>query len=791
MKSHATSQIDFKQAGLQGIFMHASLRLRLAFFILLLILGAFFLTDRNVREPKLPVVDQAASPGAQSPSPVAEINPPDMQVFQSFRSWVDAWQGGQRGEAFMQQGMEMAKVRHERMVQLLQQDGGAALRSAMSYSDYASLPEEMQALVEQPFSSTGDVLVTAICDHDYHTPQYHVNVYMEDQSRLRLGPEEAPRTGLSKLDVPLQGIQLEGWAALQSTVFDTVEGPDALWAMENLLVGNPDPEVDFLTGEELGPNPLIAVAGGFYFLFSSEDSLAELEGAVRALDDMAGTTTGSSVIFSEEVQVQAKGFPIEQIQESQKQISINETTGAKTALFIRVIFSDKPNPSISKADLESQINNAVSGHLNDFSYGQTSMTATVSENTYQVDLVSSEYAFTGEGDMIDEQDLFEDALAKYQADGHPGDPYSTYDIVGVAFPKIDGVGWAGLGTVGGANSRHWLNGVASTETIVHEFGHNYGLKHSNYWVFNKNNAASTNPVDPTGESEEYGDLWDVMGDGDANRGHFHMAAKRFINWLGADSIETISADGTYSRRVYRFDHKDASGLQGLEIAKGAGENYWIGFRRAFESNANYYRGAYILWEAPTGLGGDPSRNQGWIIDTTPESDGERQDAGISVGRTYSDPVAKVHITPTAVGGSGAGTYLDVVVNVGDFAGNNNPTISNPQIPATADARTPVVLSVQGNDQDGDSLAYSWDLADGQVFPSSSSINAIFPVGGTYDVTVTVSDMKGGTAQHTSQVVVADPVNNWTDRNSGVTQNLKAVTNNGSIAVAVGDFSITT
>lgn len=716
---------------------------------------------------------------------IPELEPVEVDpiLMDGFQSWMTAFRAGERGETFISQGLVLAEQRRSTMLELLQRDASLALTYAISYADYASLPDAMQAIVEEPFSSTGDLEVIALCDHDYHTPEYRVNVYLEDQQRLRTAPNSPMRSGLSKLDVPLQGIELGGWTALKPQVFDRLEGENVDWAWDSLPSGNPDSSVDFFTGEPLGANPMTVVAGGFSFLFANEENLDSLEAELISYDNMAGEHTGSSVIFSEEVQeVQAKGFPIEVVRNIQNQLAEDDTTGDKTSLFIQIVFTDKTEAPISKADLEAQINGAVSGHLADFSYNQTSMTATVTEKVYDTVGPSGDY----DGTPKDEGDLWQEAVDAYKEDNGGTDPFNTYDIVGIIFPKIDSVGWAGLGTVGGANSKHWLNGVASTETIVHEYGHNYGLGHSNYWAFNDPDPTSTNPVDPDGSNEEYGDLWDVMGDGDANRGHFHMAAKRYLGWLGENQIGTLtepSDSRTY--RINRFDHKDATGLQGLEIKKSNDENYWVGFRRAFESNANYYQGAYILWERPPN---GTDRNQGWIIDTTPESDAERQDSGIALGRTYSDPVAQVHITPITVGGSSPNEYLDVVVNVGDFSGNNAPTVSL-NAPSTGDARTPIAISATGNDGDGDTLAYSWDLGNGEVYTSEDAITAYYTVGGTYTLSVTVTDMKGGTMTQSAQIVIDDPVNTWTTRTSGTSENLDALATNDTHVVAVGQSTI--
>ncbi|MDG2167005.1 MAG: chitobiase/beta-hexosaminidase C-terminal domain-containing protein [Opitutales bacterium] len=773
--------------------MRRNLRTPLSLVVLIIaVFGIFWVSKQSVTEKPLasvPIVSHDHEHVIPDLEPVVV----DPELMDGFQSWMTAFRAGERGEAFMNQGLALAEERRSTMLELIQRDASLALTHSISYADYASLPEEIKAIVEEPFTLTGDVLVTAICDHEFHTPDYKIDIFLEDESRLKVTHPGFLRSGLSKLDIPIQGIQLDGYAAVRNGVFDRLEGADVDWAWVNLPTGNPDPNLDFLTGEPLGFNPITAVAGGFSFLFSDEETLTQLEAVLSEFDYMAGKSTGSSVIFSQLVQSQAKGFPIEVIRESQMQILLSETTGAKTTIFIRTTYLDKPETPLSKEDLENQINLDVSGHLADFSYGKTTMTATATADTYEFNQESSQYTFNGANGTVDTNAMMVEAIALYEEAGSPEGALNGFDIVGIIFPKLDGWGSvAGLGTLGGANSQHWLNGTPSTETIVHEFGHNYGLPHSNYWVFNKNEE-STNPVQPKpiGDNEEYGDLWDVMGDGDVNRGHFHMAAKNYLQWLNDDDVRTIESpedSGTYV--INRFDHMDATGLQGLRIKKSDDDsNYWIGFRRAFESNANYYNGAYILWELPGSLGGNPGRQQGWIIDTTPESEGERQDAGISLGRTYSDTSGDgVHITPISVGGGGANTTLEVVVNFGEFSGNAAPTLSI-DVPANGEARTSIALSANGSDGDGDTLAYSWDLGDGKVYHSTSSINAVYTVGGTFDVAVTVTDMKGGTATETDQIVIFDPVNTWSARTSGTTNDLEGLGTDGTHVFAVGRGAI--
>src|SRR5690606_23621869 len=132
--------------------------------------------------------------------------------------------------------------------------------------------------------------------------------------------------------------------------------------------------------------------------------------------------------------------------------------------------------------------------------------------------------------------LWTAAVQAYISAGND-DPQPEYDVISVVFPA-QSLGWAGLATVGG--DRQWLNGRVGADTIAHEFGHNYGLTHANYWKHDATNAASRNPVDASGQGEEYGDIYDTMGDGPLETGHFHAAAKQSLGWLTSSQWEDLA-----------------------------------------------------------------------------------------------------------------------------------------------------------------------------------------------------------------------------------------------------------
>jgi PKD repeat protein len=266
-----------------------------------------------------------------------------------------------------------------------------------------------------------------------------------------------------------------------------------------------------------------------------------------------------------------------------------------------------------------------------------------------------------------------------------------------------------------------------------------------------------------------------------------MAAKQFLGWIGSSDwldLSSNSNNGTY--RVYRFDHVGSSGLQALRIKKSAtNDYYWVGYRNNYEGLNTFTKGAYIIWQR---VGKGWHRNKSCLIDTTPGSTNGKNDAPITLGRTYSDPSSDVHITPITVGGSTPTEYIDVVINFGPFPENTAPSGSI-YGPNTTDARELVLFSANVTDSDADALAFAWDMGDGTIQDNSPSITHSWNSGGTYQVNLTVSDMKGGSVSLSKSVTVSDPLNPWNTRTSGTTKDLYGITANDTHLVVVGDGGV--
>ncbi len=116
------------------------------------------------------------------------------------------------------------------------------------------------------------------------------------------------------------------------------------------------------------------------------------------------------------------------------------------------------------------------------------------------------------------------------------------------------------------------------------------------------------------------------------------------------------------------------------------------------------------------------------------------------------------------------------------AANRAPVVGEILLPAVISPRSDVSLSVEATDPDGDTLSYIWDAGDGTVVAGGKTFTHQWTVGGSFAVSVTVRDGRGGVVTSRRTVGFTEHFNN---RNSGTVENLNAVASNGSLAVAVG------
>ncbi|MEO5712377.1 MAG: PKD domain-containing protein [Luteolibacter sp.] len=709
------------------------------------------------------------------------------RVFGDFGKWVENFSqtNGPRQAELTNTGLELARSRRVRMEALILNDPQAALANAVTLDVWKNLPPELQREVEEPFSALGNFRVLPVCGEG--KPSRNVVRYTEIEGRQALGSSVFGRriALTTKENSPIQGIRLGGIAALRQEVFHRLESRETAIAEALYLIANPLPDRDFSTGKALGTDPVITLSGGRIFKFSDQDSLETFEKSIAALDTKPGPRSGSAVLFMAMPASDTEGaFSLGDAVILNDTLENTWTETRKKVLMIRCDFSDYSDsvshPVVAQATYDTLLNTKVSDDIRDFSYGKTWIEATVSSDITRLTNVRSYYTALDEFNTSRNNDLLADAKSIYLTN-HPGFNFAAYDIIGVWFSDIGmksgNVVYAGL--AGGTDI--WIQNSTDTAVHVHEFGHNYGIGHSSFWI---PPVGSTDPVDPAGTYEEYGDPFDVMGKGTVPEGVYHAEAKNRLNWLSTGQWSDATAGGSGTYRIKRIDNPNTTGVRGLRITKSENEHYWLSYRRLFY-NSWPRAGANIVWEQDL-------QGRSWLIDTTPGSlsgSSDRFDGSLAIGRTYSDTTAGIHITALARGGTSPDEYLDLKVNFASFPGNSAPvaTLSGP---STIGARQSCIFTAQASDPNGDELAYSWDFGQGFTFDNRNSASFAWNSGGTYTVKLTVSDMKGLCTVVTKVVTVsglaADPLTVWTARANSSTGNFNTLVASPSRVVAAGD-----
>lgn len=675
---------------------------------------------------------------------------PDFEVF---LDWLKRWnsRADRDRDRLVEEGTALAERRRPRMVELVQSDPEAALAQAISWADWAALPRSVRVLVEEPFTARPDLDVFPLChDESDAGRQYTAEVLLSGRDRvLELDFGDGTRSdtfaygwrteSYSREGLPVQGIRIDNLAALHEPVFQHLVRPrDIEYVRENFPVANPDPTRDFSSGAPLPEQPEVALSGGQVFLFENAASLTEFEKKIAGLEKTIGPKAGSRLVHESLAAMDGEeGFDVDGAE-----IAFSQWTESNhTSYVILVDFPDRTGAPIAASTFQNRMDGPVHDLLVEMSFDKTGMTTVVDPTIYRMPQPTDYYDGTDGSGNKKNGDLYNHAIAAAEAAGNDPKSYNHRIIIF----KGPSMGYCGLATVGGG--KIWLP-CTSVKVTLHELGHNYGLGHASYW-----SGTGGNPVDPGGSSSEYGDNTDMMGGGNDPNGHFHAQGKRKLNWIESSQTHNVdSGNSGDTVRLYRFDHpglNPSNTTRAIRVTKGSNEYYWIAYRQRYTATKfeNYEKGVQILWQRP-------NANKSWLIDTTPGSTGGKDDAGTAIARTYSDPGANIHVTPTGRGGSSPDEWVDVVVNLGPFPGNRAPNVSI-SAPDPVPPGQSVRLQIVGSDPDGDDMAYAWDFDDGVVRANRSWIDWSWATPGTYPVTCHVTDMKGGVTTAQLDVQVSD------------------------------------
>lgn len=657
-------------------------------------------------------------------------------------------------------GLPLAATRRAALKYLIETDPQRALALAVPMGLRTELPTDIQAQLERRLDQRGRLEVSISHSGNAARLDRVVRVGETEYRAFVFGRREAQQT---KYGLPLHGIAIDDAFALASAPLRVLDDT------EKLTHG-------------LKPDSIAAFVGGQLTVLASPAELAQLETRLLETESTPGP----------HLAVLADGSPTASTAPGLAAL-ISPTSwihGAKRVLWLKVDFSDDPGASHTDAEIQ-----ATAASVSEFyaanSLGKTTLTFGIIPTTLRLPRAKSYYETSGSTNGTLKTEAVAAAKAYDAATGGTGawDP-DRFDRYIVLHKRISAYTYAGIGDLGGPYVA--LNGTVAVGVTTHEIGHNQSLDHSYSWL--PSGTTSSGP----GSRVEYGDLFDVMGSsssGGAFPLHFNAPQKAKLGYLDAAGVTTVTQSGTY--RIARHDHRDTAGVRALKIAPaGLGFEYWVEHRRVGPANFNATQldrlrnGVLLHWgpdrAAPSFTTGDGS----YLLDATPGSAGGALDAPLRIGESFVDPDTGISFKPLLTGGTAPNEYIEVQVRFGAIDGNRNPVLTAAAPAAALAARTNVIFNASATDPDGDSLYYKWDFGDRSLEPNLPSITRRFTKGGAYSLRVSAHDGKGGIDARTLNLTVSDPLTAWTQRPTGVTNNLYAALYAGGKFVVAGDNGVT-
>ncbi len=635
-------------------------------------------------------------------------------VFAAFKDWSRRYSTTGAADAAAKaalevEGVELARSRRAALAALIQSDPKRALELAVPLGVRRALPAAVAALLEERVSARGDLMVVAVLP----LPGQERNV--------------KPLSRMANIDGKTYDAFPYDWWLEESSLHKV--------PMNGIAVGSLF-AVNASLARLLEPEEIAEVKPRFAeAICSVSGQLATVNQQETFLDVGGEIKVACSPLHGEEINGQlvaeaggsgppvTGGDPLTGVD--------GYTEGRKRFLIMRPGFSDVTN-TMSNAEVPGHFL-IFSNFMYEMSYGKLSF-AGLGQGSDATPIMklpgnAADYDGTGLGKLYN--------TCKDVATTNHGYNLSQFDFLYVVTGSQPAASYAGLGFVRGVGF-HLANGYYGSGTSAHEFGHNLGLNHANFW------DTDARSVIGAGTSIEYGDGNDTMGGGGGSPQHNNSRYKNYLKWIADGDIATISSANSGTFRVYAQDQADVPGsLRGLRIVRSGSQNYWVQFRQRYTSKA-MANGVQLLW---TGNG-----NQSSLLLDTRLKDGSSDNA-LTIGRTFSDTTLGAHITPIGKGR----TYpesMDVVVNVGAFAGNQPPVAVVSAGSASAGAGQAITFSAAATDPNGDPLAYAWDFGDGDYsVDNNASTTHSFASAGEYTVQCAVSDMKGGVARDSVVVII--------------------------------------
>lgn len=661
--------------------------------------------------PAVSATNLAASPSSIGPMHAAPANSVlpaavaassskgEPSEFAAFAAWVELRLAGDPS-ADEARGEALAWKRREVMLGLIERDPARALSLAVSFQWRRTLPPNVTRHFEEWIDGRGDYEV-AMAESITGGGEIVYRWAVIEGTRYRAFVHGKRLAQKSQSNIPLHGIALAGKIALapEPIRFIATDEAETLEYARGHAAG----KVCAVCGQAApaGRQGMIGEIGGETRLFCSDEH-AQLAG--RNLVDAAKGGTGSGPALNE---VAGGGT--------------TWTLGRKDVLYMRVNFPDdltEPNSETAAYDAMNEVNKFYV----DNTYDQLWLSTTVTP-LLTLPQVKAWYATAGPASLL------ADAREVARKAGFDTANYQLDIVSHTSVPNFD---WCGLGYVGGKGT--WLQ-CSGAGVTAHELGHNFGVVHANYWNPDADYTSTHGP----GVNEEYGNIFDTMGNAAVGNNQFNALFKNSLDWLPAPTIQPVTTNGVY--RLYALDAalRTSGRFYAATVRKDFERDYWVEFRNRFTGNASLQNGVLLDWSPWSQSGGVE------LIDATPAT-ATLTDAAVVIGRTFSDSLAGIHITPLARGATGTDPWIDVRINL-DTSAPNMPCCLKVEVePANATPGQLVRFHATVADRDDGSFAYAWLFDDG-TFSTNNQPWAYksWTTAGEHVVRCVVSDMRGGRA----------------------------------------------
>jgi Gametolysin peptidase M11 len=673
----------------------------------------------------------AASEPVQTEEPIPETSVAEQSVIASgwqnlseptgvaFKNWTERYTktSGREKTASAAEGISLAVARRERLLQLISQNPEQALAQAVPIAVRNDLPAEIISLLESRVSGVGSVINRLATPRPgQKMTRGHIrHAYVNGKSY------QAYTYGRRARISYLTGISLSGIA------------------IENKLAVNDSPVRLLEPGEPIAASGPAAKCDSLV----AKAAAVEIEGIKQrvccrqhlALRSARLTASEGSLPTGAAGPSNARGGP-----------AYAWTHGPKKLLIVRLEFSDDLGDPmgddglpLTPARAVNYINgtNKTKAFFESSSYGKTTLqvtplTAGVSPDvTSLIRMPRTLQSYASAPDPGDVDAMYADAKTLAQPLGYV---FDNYDRIIITFSSAgqfsnSNMGFGGLADFPGKTL--WLNGSFDLAFWVHELGHTYGLDHASRWI-----VSDGNPISINGTSDEYGDKFDMMGDGVDSTHDFSPWNKNVLQWLPPTAIKTATQSGIY--RVHRFDSAAANltNTLALKIAHNSSQDYWISYKSA-TSNSSLENGAYVMWGTNETIMWDQGQHtRGILLDMTTPGD-TIDDCALGVGKTFVDTAANVRFKTLSKGGSGADEYLDIQVTF-----TNSLTAYQTWRNAKFSSSELVDLSISGDladpDRDGlvNLLEFAWNSAPKTAGRLGSPSHSIMMMNGSRYLTLT-------------------------------------------------------